>query len=129
MQNHVNVLVTEIDPAVAENIAQTLEAMGHACTVATEPEKRLEQAASGNHEVVIVNLALPDGEGWEILREARRARPEVQIIALGGDEDIPAGVKAMSEGATNYLHKPLNHTEFSIVVDRAAEYISLHRDR
>ncbi|MBS3764243.1 MAG: sigma-54-dependent Fis family transcriptional regulator [Planctomycetes bacterium] len=129
MQNHVNVLVTEIDPAVAENIAQTLEAMGHACTVATEPEKGLKQAASGNHEVVIVNLALPDGKGWEILREARRARPEVQIIALGGDEDIPAGVKAMSEGATNYLHKPLNHTEFSIVVDRAAEYISLHRDR
>ena len=129
MQDHVNVLVAENDPGVAENIGQTIRAMGHACILSTETDEAIREAGSGEFEVVVVSLGMEDGSGWEVMRAARQGNVRAQVICLADKDSAAEAVSAMREGASSYLHKPLNHTEFSIVVDRAAEYISLHQDR
>jgi len=129
MADHVNVLVAEPEPDVAENVGQTLRSMGHAVTIVSDPQEAVQQGASGNFEVVIADLGLHDGAGWEVLRAARRSHPDVQVMVVADENTVREAVSAMSEGAANYLHRPLNHTELSIVVDRAAEIISLQRDR
>ena len=128
MPDHVNVLVADTDVACAENIGQTVRSMGHACTVVPDPVEALDQAQSGAFEVVITDLHMGDGTGWKVVEAARESFPRVQLLVLAGGDNVPEAVHAMSRGVSGYLQKPVNHTELSVVVDRAAEYISLQRD-
>lgn len=129
MPDHVNILVADSDPAMAENIAQTVRSMGHACTQVTDPEEALDQARSGAFEVVITDLHMDKDVGWDVVEAARKAFPHVQVLVLAQRDSVSEAVHAMSRGVSGYLQKPVNHTELSVVVDRAAEYVSLQRDR
>ncbi len=129
MPDHVNVLVADTDRAMAENVGQTIRSMGHACTVVDDPEEAVDQAKSGGFEVVVTDLHMAGGKGWEVVRAARHSFPHAQILVLAQEDNTPEAVQAMSQGVSGYLQKPVNHTELSVVVDRAAEYVALHRDR
>ncbi len=129
MQDHLNVMVADSDRSVVEAVGETIRAMGHACTLVSDPEEALRQARSGAFEVVLTSLGIGGGKGMEVLRAARASCPEAQVIIMAEQENAAAAVAAMSEGASTYLQKPLNRTELSVVVDRAAEYVSLYRDR
>ena len=129
MQEHVNILIADDDAPTAETASQTLRAMGHACTVAANPMDALERTRSGNFEIIISNLALGGGLGREVLRTARSASPNSQVIVVADGASVSEAVAAMTEGAMTYLQKPLNPAELAAVVERASEYISLRRDR
>jgi len=129
MQDHVNILIADDDPAAVETMGQALRSLGHACTIAAGAQDALERAHSGAFEVVITNLALGGGMGREILRAARATSPDTQVIVVADGANVPQAVTAMTEGAMTYLQKPLNLAELTAVVDRASEYVALRRDR
>lgn len=129
MQDHVNVLVTDSDAAEVEAIGDTVRSLGHACTPATDPAEALQQARSGAFEVVITNLRMGEDGGESVLHAARAANPHTQVIVVAEAENVVDAVAAMAQGASTYLQKPINRTELSVVMDRAAEYVSLQRDR
>ena len=129
MEEHVNVLITERDEEVGKEIEQSLRSMGHACTLCNDLEVSLDHAASGQFEVVIAGLSFDENGGWRILQTALKAMPESQVVLLGEGDDVGEAVKAMSSGAANYLHKPVNLSELSIVISRLVENVSLIRDR
>jgi len=129
MEDHVNILIADESPSVAEAIAKTLRPLGHACTVVTDPQEALEQAHSGAYELVIADMRLGDGVGREVLRAGRAARPEAQIILTIREGSPSEAYTAMAEGATSFLQKPLNMAQLVAIVERASDYISLHRDR
>jgi two-component system response regulator HydG len=95
----------------------------------TDLDEALDHAASGQFEIVIAGLDFEEDGGWRILRTALRSMPESQVVLLGDSDGISGAVRAMTYGAANYLHKPVNPSELSIVVSRLAESISLIRDR
>ncbi|MFP4176265.1 MAG: sigma-54-dependent transcriptional regulator [Planctomycetota bacterium] len=128
MPAQVDVLVADVDEPMAENVGQTVRAMGHGCRVASSPEEAMEQARSGSFEVVITDLHMADGTGWDVLEAARNAFPQVQVIALARQENVQEAVHAMSMGVMSYLQKPVNHTELSVIVDRAADFINQLED-
>jgi len=129
MQDHLNVLIAESEPQVAQSIAATLRSMGHACTQETSLEHAAEKARSGTFEVVITDLSMGGGRGREVIRAARAGNPEAQVIVVADEGSASDAVDAMAAGASTYLQKPLNRTELSLVVDRAGDYVSLYRDR
>jgi two-component system, OmpR family, response regulator len=66
----------------------------------------------GEHDLMLIDIGLPDGDGLELIREIRRQGNDVPIIvvsALGSIEDRIAG---LDSGADDYLVKPFNHLEF-----------------
>jgi len=129
VQEHVNVLVSDSDPSMAEAVGGMIRAKGHACTLASDPQEAVRQARSGAFDVIVVDLGEGRGAGKEVLRAARAANPHAQVIVIAGQNRAADVVSAMAEGASAYLQKPINRTELSMVVDRAAEYVSVFRDR
>lgn len=129
MEDHLNILVADEDPSVAETVAEALRALGHACTTVTDPQDGLEQARSGAYEVVITDLRMGDTMGREVLRASRAARPETQVIVTVAEGNASEAYAAMRQGATTFLQKPLNTGQLVSMVERASEYVSLHRDR
>ena len=65
----------------------------------------LERLAEGGIDVVLLDLGLPDSQGLETLRKARTQAPEAPIVVLTGLADETLGIKAVQEGAQDYLVK------------------------
>jgi len=127
--DHVNILVAVPNPQLAENIVRPLRESGHACTTVEAPAQGVEEASSGRYDVVIAALKPADGSGLDVLRAARRADPECQVIVITERSNPAEAVAAMRQGALYYLQTPVNPVELCAVVDRAAERVALGRDR
>ena len=129
MEDHLNVLLAESDSEVAERVENALRGAGHACTVVHDIEEAVKRAGSGQHEVVIADYDMGEGQGVRIAEEARSASRECQIILVAEAPEAAGAVESMSHGAISYLRKPVDLTLLNNVVDMAAEIVSLRRDR
>jgi two-component system response regulator HydG len=129
MVEHVNILVADEDPEVAAAIRVPLHEAGHACTVVTGFDEALDEAASGRYDVIVAALAMGRQDGMRVLRAARSADPNCQVIVVTSSSSAQEAVAAMAEGALTYLQMPLNPIELGAVVRRAAERVTLQRDR
>jgi len=129
MEYHSNILVANDDPDTAQAIRRPLQEAGHACTVVTEAADALDQARSGRFDVIVTSLHMRDMDGRSILRAARQADPNCQVIVVAQQGNAAEAVAAMAEGALTYLQVPLNPVELSAVIDRATERVLLQRDR
>jgi DNA-binding NtrC family response regulator len=67
-------------------------------------------------------------DGLELLREAKRVRPDLEVIVMTAYATVQTAVTAMKEGATDYLAKPFDKDELLVVVDRALERGSLRKE-
>ncbi len=105
-------LVVEDSQRLAELLGETIHAAGWRLEVAATAADADAQIATRDHDLVVLDLGLPDGSGLALLKAMRREgdlRPVLIITAAGGIEDRIAGLDA---GADDYLAKPFHHREF-----------------
>lgn len=110
-------LVVEDDAAIRRGVMDALRAAGHQPTEAARGDEGLEQALSGDFDLVLLDMVLPGNTGWEILRVLRAARPELPIIVLtacGAEDQRIDGLKL---GADDYVVKPFSLRELLARVD------------
>ena len=99
---------------------------------------RIEAAAGGNEaiasikarafDVIITDLRMPDIDGLTILAEAKRVRPDTEVIVVTAFSTTETAIAAMKAGAHDYLTKPFKIDEVGLVVDRAMEKRRLARE-
>jgi len=99
---------------------------------------RIEAAAGGNEaiasikarafDVIITDLRMPDVDGLTILAEAKRIRPDTEVIVVTAFSTTETAIAAMKAGAHDYLTKPFKIDEVGLVVDRAMEKRRLSRE-
>lgn len=105
------VLVIEDNPKMAAAIQKGLREHGFAVDVSNTGFEGEELAASGSHDVILLDLMLPDRDGVDVCRNLRRRGIDVKIImltALGATQDKIQGLDA---GADDYLVKPFEFEE------------------
>lgn len=85
----------------------------------------IERLSSGNHDLVLLDLSLPDSEGLETFNQLREHVPDVPVIILTGLQDERLGVRAVQGGAEEYLVKDETRSNSLI---RAVQY-ALERHR
>lgn len=101
-----NILVVEDDRANAKLISKLLKLEQYHVDVAenfNEGQKALDKAY---YHLIILDWNLPDGSGFELLKEARELLIESQVLMLSANSDITYRVKALDSGADDYLCKP-----------------------
>lgn len=111
----VRILVVEDEAVLARALRRGLQAEGFAVDLAADGETGLEAALEGDHDIVVLDLMLPQRSGLEILREMRRAEiwtPVLVLSAKDSDDDVTRGLDV---GADDYLAKPF---AFTVLVAR-----------
>jgi two-component system response regulator PilR (NtrC family) len=83
---------------------------------------------SRTFDLVITDLRMPDGDGLQILSEAKRLHPDTEVIVVTAFSTTETAIAAMKAGAHDYLTKPFKIDEVTLVVDRAMEKRRLARD-
>jgi two-component system, NtrC family, response regulator AtoC len=84
-----------------------LEENGFRLTYAENAAIALEAVKSTPHDLVLLDLNLPDQHGLEVLRRIRSSYPQLRVIVLTAYGDAETAVKALKAGATDYLTKPI----------------------
>jgi len=110
-------LVVEDDAAIRRGVLDALRAAGHEPTGAARGDEGLQQALSGEFDLLLLDMVLPGNSGWEILRVVRAARPELPIIVLTACGAEDQRVDGLELGADDYVVKPFSLRELLARVD------------
>jgi len=122
-----NVLIIDDDPGVQGAIAAFLKEFGFNVHTTSTLAGGRESVAARSFEAVIIDQHLPDGSGIDLIRELRAISPDMAIVVITGAADIPLAVKAMQEGADNFLPKPVSFDSLLVFLRKSLEVRSLRR--
>jgi response regulator RpfG family c-di-GMP phosphodiesterase len=96
-----------------------LEEAGMTCTAVPNATEALSHLREQPVEAVIADLNMPGLSGMDLLAEVRRHYPDLVYLMATGLDDVQAGVRAMRQGADDYLIKPLQIDEVMVSLERA----------
>ena len=123
-----SVLVVDDDRTVRETLADFFETLGYAARSAASASEGRAAAAEHAPDIVLLDLRLPDASGLTLLEALRADDPELGVIMLTGHADVPTAVRAMQQGALDFLEKPVDLETLDASVRRAAELVRLRRE-
>lgn len=105
------VLLVEDDNSTAKSIELALASEGIVCDIASLGEEGLEIGKLYDYDIIILDLMLPDIDGYEVLLRLRTAKVKVPILILSGLSSTEQKIKGLGFGADDYLTKPFNRGE------------------
>jgi two-component system cell cycle response regulator CtrA len=105
------VLLVEDDSAVSKSIELMLRSEGFVCDTTDLGEDGLEIGKIYDYDIIILDLMLPDIDGYEVLRRLRAARVKTPILILSGLSELDNKLKGLGFGADDYLTKPFDKRE------------------
>ena len=99
------ILICEDEPDIADILRCYLSDQGYGTSTATTGQEALEHFARDDPALVLLDILLPDMDGWQVLAQIRKTsdRPVILLTALGRVEDK---VRGLSQGADDYISKP-----------------------
>ncbi len=114
MTRNVRILVVEDDPSIRMGLEDTLAAKGYEVDVAGKGGDGAERAATGRYDLVVLDVMLPDIDGFEVCRRIRASKgparrvPVIMLSARGAELDR---VRGLELGADDYVTKPFSLME------------------
>jgi two-component system cell cycle response regulator CtrA len=105
------VLLVEDDTSVARSIDLMLKSEGFVVDVTDLGEDGLEIGKLYDYDIILLDLMLPDMDGYEVLRRLRAGRVQTPILILSGLTELDAKIKGLGFGADDYLTKPFDKRE------------------
>jgi DNA-binding NtrC family response regulator len=120
-----NILVIDDDRIILDSLCEFLSLEGFQ-TKGTETLKgALAELDKQNYSLVITDVNLPDGDGLELLDTIKQEHPQTVAIVITGYGTIESAVRAIKQGAYDYLTKPIADDELRLAVERAVKQQSL----
>lgn len=116
-----NVLLVDDDEDVLESYCHLLRLSGYQPRATTSPHEALELLASQWPGVVVSDIYMPAMNGMELLTRVHEIDAEIPVIMITGHGDIPLAVKAVKQGAFDFLEKPLNPHALLGLLERACK--------
>ena len=105
------VLIVEDDPITSRTLELALKAEGMVVDATGMGEDGLEIGKLYEYDIIVLDLVLPDMDGYEVLRRLRASRVETPVLILSGLSESDKKVKGLGFGADDYLTKPFDRAE------------------
>jgi DNA-binding NtrC family response regulator len=123
------ILMVDDDPAIRLWFCRYLTDAGFTVYETSCLKEARETILTRRFDALLLDLNLPDGNGLDWIPELRENYPELPIIVISGEGDIPKAVEAMRRGADNFLAKPVEMAGLQVFLQKALEWGSLRRQR
>src|SRR5256712_815810 len=121
MSDPATLLVADDDPGLRESLERTLTREGYRVVLASDGRAALERVQAGGVDLIVTDLKMPGLTGLELLRAAKALMPDVDVILLTAFGTVEEAVKAMKDGAYDFLTKPFRREQLIKLIDKALE--------
>ena len=116
-----DVLVVEDKESLRVMLRKTLEVRGYSVDEAGDAYEAKRRLAATRYLVVLTDLRLPAGSGFDVLKAAQDSDPEMPVVVMTAFGTVDEAVRAMKEGAADFLTKPVDTDHLMVLLDRAID--------
>ena len=129
MKGHWQILVVDDETVMCESMAAWLREDGYAVDTASSGAEAVEAARRKTFAMCFIDLKMPGGmDGIETMMEIRRIQPDATFIIITAYATVDTAITAIKEGALEYIVKPCNPEEISLLVARTMKVKNLQRE-
>lgn len=123
--SQLRVVVIDDDPTVLVAATAVLDALGLNAVTFNDPAEALANIRESGADIVVSDIYMPNCDGFEVLREAKQSAPECDVVLVTARGDIETAVRALREGATDFVQKPLTASSLRAALERTQRFHSL----
>ncbi|EPX81635.1 sigma-54-dependent transcriptional regulator [Litoreibacter arenae] len=120
-----SLLLIEDDAALRRSLAQSFELADFTVIAASSYVMAKPHITRDFEGVILSDIRMPGKDGFDVLARAREVDPDLPVVLLTGQADVPMAVRAMAEGAYDFRQKPCPPEQLIEVVNRAMEHRGL----
>lgn len=121
MEQKVRILIIDDEEVVCQSCSRILGEQGYIIDAAQRGLEAFSLIDKHRYDILIVDLKMPGISGMEVLQKVKETHPEIDVLMITGYSTIETAVQAMKLGAFDYICKPFNPDELSIIVSRIVE--------
>lgn len=107
------ILVIEDNPELAQNMTEYLQREGYVCELADNHSRAVDKLGAFAYDCIVLDIMLPDGDGLDILRFAKREKINSCILIISAKNSLDDKVSGLELGADDYLTKPFHLPELN----------------
>ncbi len=115
------ILIVDDEIEFAETLAERLQIRNYETRVCASGMKAIEIVGKTGIDVVILDLIMPEMDGFETLKKIKAVKPLTEVIMLSGKATLKMAVEGMERGAFEYLRKPCESTLMIKKIEEAAQ--------
>lgn len=117
------ILVVDDEPSILSTLKKAITLEGYTVDVAGGIGVAEERIARKNYDVMLLDVALPDGDGLDFLSKVRASNNDLAVIMMSGHATIDAAVRATKLGALDFLEKPLSTDRLLVMLENALRLV------
>jgi two-component system response regulator AtoC len=122
------ILVVDDEYLIRWTLQKSLEKAGYGVLLAETGEEALQKVKEEVPDLVLLDIKLPDMDGYEVLEKALRLDPTIIPIMITAFEDVDRVVRAIKLGALDYITKPFDLSKVLLSIEKALEASQLKRE-
>jgi DNA-binding NtrC family response regulator len=112
------ILIVDDEEIVRESLSGWLEQDGYAVETAADGASGLERLKEGTWSILLVDLKMPGMDGLQVLEAARKQQPDLSVVMITAFATVETAVKAIKLGASDYIVKPFDPEELSLLIQK-----------
>jgi PAS domain S-box-containing protein len=129
MSDTAKILVVDDEPAVCDLLVDSLGGQGHKVETCSSGNDAVKALAEDAFDLVLLDVGLPDMDGFEAMARIRKQWPQTMVIMITGDATIESAVEALKSGAYDFLKKPFQIVELRNTIKNALDHKRLDEAR
>lgn len=122
-----SILVIDDDESIVETLDLYLTEEGYTVRTALTGTDGLNQYVQESSDVVILDIRLPDVDGFAVLEDLKEENENVKVIMITAFHDMETTINAMKCGAFDYIHKPVNVDELDLAIKKALKSLEMEK--
>jgi two-component system, NtrC family, response regulator AtoC len=122
-----SILVIDDDESIVETLDLYLTEEGYAVRTALNGTDGLNKYVQEPSDVVILDIRLPDVDGFAVLEDLKEENENVKVIMITAFHDMETTINAMKGGAFDYIHKPVNVDELDLAIKKALKSLEMEK--
>ena len=122
MNQQPSILIVDDESGILDTLRILLRKEGYEVTTAQGGKAGLEQIRSGNHDIVLTDVRMPQVTGLDILQAAKEQDAMTPVILMTAQASLQTAIGAVNAGAFYYIQKPFSNDELVAILRRACEF-------